>query len=488
MDGTCLNLRTMIRHCILLHFLLPLATALFYSSFFFFTQKKSYVCNFETNALSSFLNPPTATVRALRFGLQMSSSGKNPATGRITGTKMRSESKTFKRIGSLPSLLPYATDRAALLRPTVPLVRPRALRNLVAAYEDESRRFCDVSDGADDIVLRLAAFLSRVGMTKKRFSDLTNARPRLMGRMLAPCADEEDDWRVRSTEEVVGRYVCNVRRIDAYRGDVVCRLRFLSLLMGGKDGGEGLSILLKRRGGWILLSTLSVSNARKTVERLRSEGGLAAKDVRAMVAACPSLLDLSADNMISPCLSFLRSLSSTPRDECDDEAEFLRRVLTGTPKILTCSTPDNLIPTASFLSNALDLVDGDLRTIVRKSASILLLSVINNLGPKLTFFQYTMGLSKSDLRRAVMTTPSLLALSLDLNIVPTTEYYVDGAGMKMEALRDAVAEWPAVLGYSLEQRIKPRVERMKERGIQLGLVVGGPAMVMGMSEDKFGIW
>ena len=107
-----------------------------------------------------------------------------------------------------------------------------------------------------------------------------------------------------------------------------------------------------------------------------------------------------------------------------------------------------------------------------------------NLKPKVSFLQNAMDLSDEQMRQLIASMPSLLGLSIENNFQPKLDFLKSSMGDDTSILRDVVLRLPALLGYSLDQRIRPRVEAILDAGLDAtSITVGIP-----MSQAAFESW
>lgn len=265
--------------------------------------------------------------------------------------------------------------------------------------------------------------------------------------------------------------------------------------------GEDMMWKITNTAGSIL--GLKVSNIRNKVELLRNTIKLSDEDLRVLLSAMPSLLQLSATKNISPTILFLiRQLDLGTKDlrtlvlgcpallkysipNLQKKIEFFettmgynidetRALLLSEPKLLTSSVKEALIPRYRFLLKEVAINREDIRTIVQKNPRILLMSVDQNLQPKLIFFMImTLMLTPDEVRKVLLKFPGILDYNLENHILPIIRYFLSLDVSAVE-IGNMIGKFPRLVTNSLA-KIKHVVGYLR---FELGLDADGVRRIL----------
>ena len=117
------------------------------------------------------------------------------------------------------------------------------------------------------------------------------------------------------------------------------------------------------------------------------------------------------------------------------------------------------------------LSEPELRHLVLRWPSVLSLNYDSNIEPSLSSLQSRLNLSEGELKRIVLRLPTVLGYNYAGNLEPKLDFLQVELALSVDTLREKVLTRPAALGYSLERRYRPRLERCREAGKPLRLVV-----------------
>jgi mTERF domain-containing protein len=224
---------------------------------------------------------------------------------------------------------------------------------------------------------------------------------------------------------------------------------------------------------------MTVTNINEKVQLLRSTMGLSDEDLRTLVTAQPSLLQLSAKQNLAPTMRLLiRQLNIKSRehlrklvmgcpallaysltnlrhkihffqDTMGYSVDDSRALLLEEPKLMTASVETGLMPRFRFLHQEVEISVEDLRKMVTKNPRMLLMSVDHNLQPKLIFyFIMTLYLRPVEVQKLLMSYPRILDYNLDRHILPITRYILS-LDVSPQELGRMVLKFPRLFTYSL---------------------------------------
>ncbi|XP_047341121.1 transcription termination factor MTERF5, chloroplastic isoform X2 [Impatiens glandulifera] len=151
-------------------------------------------------------------------------------------------------------------------------------------------------------------------------------------------------------------------------------------------------------------------------------------------------------------------------------AEFVGKILTRCPNIISYNVDDKLRPTAEYFKSLGVNVAG----ILYRAPQTFGLSIESNLKPVTEFF-LEKGFSVDDICTMITRYGALYTFSLVENLKPKWEFFETMGYPKSELVK-----FPQYFGYSLEERIKPRYGIVKESGVNLLL-----NQVLSLSESEF---
>jgi mTERF domain-containing protein len=265
--------------------------------------------------------------------------------------------------------------------------------------------------------------------------------------------------------------------------------------------GEDIMWKITNKAGSIL--GLKVSNIRNKVDLLRTTIKLSDEDLRVLLSAMPSILQLSATKNLSPTILFLiRQLDLGTKDlrtlvlgcpalltyaipNLKKKIDFFettmgcsmdetRTILLSEPKILTSSVKEGLTPRYRFLLKEVAIHRDDIRTIIRKNPRILLMSVDQNLQPKLIFFMImTLMLTPDEVGKILLKFPGILDYNLDNHILPIIRYFLSLDVSAVE-IGNMVVKFPRLVTNSLA-KIKHVVGYLR---FELGLDADGVRRIL----------
>ena len=110
----------------------------------------------------------------------------------------------------------------------------------------------------------------------------------------------------------------------------------------------------------------------------------------------------------------------------------------------------------NVLTNAMDLSDADIRTLIESYPTMLQLSADKNLSPKLLFVRRSLDLERDELRQLVLASPSLLSYSM-ANLKAKFKFFKEVLGYTVVECRELFLSEPKLLRAGVTTGLWPRV-------------------------------
>lgn len=192
-----------------------------------------------------------------------------------------------------------------------------------------------------------------------------------------------------------------------------------------------------------------VSTLQKKVSFLRNEMDLDDDDVRQMISAQPTLLNLSVENNMKPTIALLIENLSFNKKE-------LRELMLAVPAVLCYSIEDNLIFKLAFFLITLGLTPVEAKRLFLKEPRLLTCSVDLSLIPKYNFFHVELLLTPDEIKTMTMKDPIIFVYNLEENLrKKIVDFFMLTLSMDEAQIRALLVKYPLVLRYSLEDHVKP---------------------------------
>ena len=239
-------------------------------------------------------------------------------------------------------------------------------------------------------------------------------------------------WRITyEASSVLGMRTENIRK----------KVENLRTLMGFSD--EDIRILIERQPALLQLS--ADNNVSPTVEYLLSNLELTVEELRKIVLACPALISYSRSNLRAK-IQFFRSVIGLSTGE-------LKNLWLKEPKLIRSGVKTGLIPHVRFLRRDIEFERDDLLELVQKYPKILILSLDQNLIPKIIFFLLmTLQLDIKQIQKILLTSPTFLDYNLESHILPMTKYFSEIEISPIE-FGKILLKYPKIVSHS-QRKIK----------------------------------
>jgi hypothetical protein len=197
-----------------------------------------------------------------------------------------------------------------------------------------------------------------------------------------------------------------------------------------------------------ILQLSAKKNVAPTILFLQRQLDLGKKDLKTLILGCPALLKYSIGNLNNKIVFFQETMGYTIT-EC-------RNLLLSHPRLLTCSVETGLVPRWTFLHREVEISIPDIRTIIQKNPLILKMSVNENLQPKLIYYCImTLRMTPDQVGKLLLKYPQIMDYNLDNHIRPIHDYFISLDFSTQEFAR-IIQRFPRIITLSLS-RIKQRI-------------------------------
>lgn len=240
-----------------------------------------------------------------------------------------------------------------------------------------------------------------------------------------------------------------------------------------KMSDEELRKLLSAQPSLLQLS--ANKNLSPTILFLLRHLDLGAKDLKTLILGCPSLLTYSIPNLQKKLAFFEITMGCTIAET--------RKILLAEPKIMTSSLEEGLHPRYSFMRQEAEISCDDLRAIIIKNPRILVMSVDHNLQPKIIFFMImTLRMNTNDICKLLSRFPGFLDYNLDNHILPIARYFLS-LELSTHEVGKILLKFPRLITNSLV-KIKHTVGYLR---FELGLDADGVRRILYQAPEILGL-
>jgi hypothetical protein len=135
----------------------------------------------------------------------------------------------------------------------------------------------------------------------------------------------------------------------------------------------------------------------------------------------------------------------------------LGKVVAAYPSVVLLNVEEQILPTASYLMDELEIMEGDLPSVLQLYPMLL----GKDIGEmkKVASYLVSLGVEEEDLGSIFRAFPALLTMDIENDMMPVVDYL---RSIDIRNIGAFVTRLPPILGYSVEEELKPKWEFLKK--------------------------